>query len=223
MNYAVKLLVTTCLSLGLLSGCMAESTTTTNTATAAATTSTYTEGKQFATLSSPIPTQAPTGQVEVTEIFWYGCPHCYELEPTINEYIKAKPANVYFNRVPATLGEKWTFHAKLYYVGKMLDTDGSKGIHAKIFDALHKQGRRIDNDDAIKRFFEAQGFTTAQVETVLKSMELQTALNYAKDVTNKSGIQSVPSLIVNGKYLTGPAMMSEGSKLIDVLNYLVKK
>ncbi|WP_020395449.1 thiol:disulfide interchange protein DsbA/DsbL [Thiolinea disciformis] len=221
MKYAVNVLLATTLSLGLLSGCMAESTTATSTAAAA--TTNYTNGKQYATLSASIPTQAPSNQVEVTEIFWYGCPHCYELEPTINEYLKTKPANVYFNRVPATLGEKWTFHAKLFYVGKMLDSDGSKGIHTKIFDALHKQGRRIDNDDAIKRFFEAQGFTAAQVDTVLKSMELQTSLNYAKEVTNKSGIQSVPSLIVGGKYLTGPAMMSEGSKLIDVLNYLVNK
>ncbi len=182
----------------------------------------YTEGKQYAVITPPVSTQAPDGKVEVAEIFWYGCPHCYNLEPTIAEYLKQKPENIYFNRIPATLSPKWAFHARLYYIGRMLDPDGSKNVHTKIFEAFHKQRRRIDNDDAIRRYFESIGFKLDDINNAMKSMELNSMIAYATDISNKSKLDSVPTIIVNGKYLTGPSMMTGSDKLIDVINYLSK-
>lgn len=203
-----------------LTGCMSE-----------VTQAQYTEGKQYSVINPPVATQAPTGQVEVTEIFWYGCPHCFNLEPTIAAYIKQKPANVYFNRVPATLGETWDYHARLYYAGYILDRDGKNNLTSKIFNALHVQrrpaprferGNPAKNDENIRRFLESFGYKAEDINKALSSMELTTLMNHARDVSTKSGIDSVPSIIVNGKYLTGPSRMSSGDNLIDVINYLSK-
>ncbi len=224
MKVALKSLLPALAGLLLvLSGCMtdlqAESASNPATPTTTSTPN-YVEGKQYSVIATPIPTQAPEGQTEVTEIFWYGCPHCYHLESTMQAYIEQKPENVFFNRVPATLSSLWAFHAKMFYVGALLDPKNSKHVHTKLFDAFNKQNRRITNDGAARRYFESLGFKTEDINSAMKSPELQAYMNHATKVSKKSGIDSVPSIIVNGKYLTGPAFMSPSDNLIDVINYL---
>ena len=181
---------------------------------------TFTENVEYAVITPPLTTQAETDKVEVAEVFWYGCPHCYKLEPTMDKYVEGKPDNVTFSRVPAMLDASWSFHGKLYYVGQMLDADGSKGVHTKIFEALHKQRRRIGNDDQLRRFYKGIGFKTDEINNALKSLELKAKLEYAKEITFKSSLDSVPTIIVNGKYLTSPSMVAGNDKLIEVINYL---
>lgn len=180
----------------------------------------FTENVEYAVITPPVSTQAEEGKVEVAEVFWYGCPHCYNLEPTIEEYLKTKPDYVTFTRVPAMLDAKWSFHGKLFYVGRMLDPDGSKKVHEKIFEALQKQRRRIGNDDQLRRFYQSIGFKADEVNNILKSMELKTKMDYARDITAKSSLDSVPTIIVNGKYLTSPSMVSGNKNLLEVVNYL---
>lgn len=182
----------------------------------------FKEGEQYQVIKDPIPTSAPEGKVEVTELFWYGCPHCLALEPTIEKFLKEKPENIYFQRMPATLSPRWVYHARLFYAGQMLDPTGEKRMHAKIFEAIQKQHRRIDNDDATLRFFVDNGFTADQVKKVLNSMEMSTAMAHADEVGAKSGADSVPSIIVNGKYLTSPSMVGGEEQLLKVINYLSK-
>lgn len=181
---------------------------------------TFTENVEYVVITPALTTQVEDGKVEVAEVFWYGCPHCYSLEPTMEKYQKIKPDNVTFTRVPAMLDATWSFHGKLYYVGQLLDQDGSKNAHTKIFEALHKQRRRIGNDDQLRRFFKGIGFQADEVNNVLKSMELKTKMNYAREITVKSSLDSVPSIIVNGKYLTSPSMVAGNDKLLEVINYL---
>lgn len=183
----------------------------------------FKEGEHYKVINPPIPGQVNNGQVEIDELFWYGCPHCYVLEPTINKFLQNKPANVVFNRIPATISPRWAYHAKLYYVGLMLDPTGEKQIHSKIFDAIQKQHRRIDNDDALIRFFGEQGFNETQVRNALQSMEMKTMLARADEVGTKSGADSVPTLIINGKYLTSPSMVGNEEKMLQVIDYLSKK
>lgn len=197
-----------------LTGCLSESTQADNL--------TYVEGTHYSTISTPLPTRVAADKVEVAELFWYGCPHCYHLEPVMDKYLAQKPANVEFIRIPATLSPRWEFHAKLYYVGQLLDPQGTKNVHAKIFDAIQKQNRNINNDDALKRFFVSLGYTNEQVDNVLKSMELDNLMRFAKDYSAKSGADSVPNIIVNGKYMTGPGFVG-AENVIATLNYLTKK
>ncbi|EIJ35673.1 LOW QUALITY PROTEIN: hypothetical protein Thini_3150 [Thiothrix nivea DSM 5205] len=183
----------------------------------------FKEGTDYVTLSPAVPVQAAEGKIEVTELFWYGCPHCLHLEPTIGKFLKNKPANVEFRRVPATLSPRWAFHARLFYVGQMLDPDGSKNVHTKIFDAIQKQRRRIDNDDALRRFFTDHRLNIDQVNNALKSMELTTMMSRADEVGKLSKADSVPVIIVNGKYRTSPSMVGNEEKLLQVIDYLVKR
>jgi len=206
----------------LLSGCVADSQAESTSNTTVDNSRNYTEGQQYSVIGNEVATQAPEGQTEVTEIFWYGCPHCYNLEPTMQAYKEQKPEDVFFNPVPATISSRWAFHAKLYYVGKLLDPDGSKNVHSQLFDAFNKYRRRINNDDAAQRYFQSIGFTAEEVNNALKSPELKAYMNHARKVNKQAGIDSVPAIVVNGKYLTGPAFMSPGDNLIDVINYLTE-
>jgi thiol:disulfide interchange protein DsbA len=183
----------------------------------------FKEGTHYVTLSPPIPTQAPAGKVEVVDLFWYGCPHCYSLEPTIEKFLSKKPDNVVFQRVPATLSPRWKYHATLFYVGQMLDPDGSKHVHSKIFEALQKQHRKINDDDAMTRFFTELGFSAEQVKNALKSMEMKAMMARADEVGTKSKADSVPVIIINGKYRTSPSMVGSEETLLQVVDYLVKR
>ncbi|HPE59111.1 MAG TPA: thiol:disulfide interchange protein DsbA/DsbL [Thiolinea sp.] len=180
---------------------------------------TYTEGVHYTKAKTELPTRAPEGKVEVAEIFWYGCPHCFHLEQTMANYQTQKPENVAFIRVPATF-DQWVVQARLYYIGQILDADGSKHIHSKIFNAIHQQRRRINNDDSMRRFFKGAGFGDAEISAAMKDPSVTTMLNYAQQITSLSGIDSVPAIIVNGKYLTSPSMVSGNDELIKVVNYL---
>ena len=181
----------------------------------------FTEGIHYGVISPPVSTQAEEGNVDVTEVFWYGCPHCFNLEPTIEAYLKQKPDNVTFNPVPAMLGPRWVFHGKLHYVGKMLDSEGKNKVHEKIFAAMHKQRRRIDNDNQLRRFFMSLGYKEQDINAALKSEDLPKDMAYAREISTKSGLDSVPTIIVGGKYLTSPSMLA-GANLIEVINFLSK-
>lgn len=201
------------LALFIVTGCVPES----------GQASEFKEGTDYKVISPAIPVQAPAGKVEVAELFWYGCPHCYHLEPTISKFLQKKPANVEFRRVPATLSPRWAFHARLFYVGQMLDPDGSKHVHTKIFEALQKQRRKIDNDDSLRNFFTSIGFSADQVNNALKSMELNAMMVRADEVGKMSKADSVPMIIVNGKYLTSPSMVGNEEKLLQVIDYLIQR
>ena len=183
----------------------------------------FIEGQHYRELNFELPTEAPEGQVEVAELFWYGCPHCFHLEPTMKEYLQNKPDNVYFRRIPATLNSQWKVHAKAYYVGRLLDPDGAKKLHDKIFAAIHTQRRRLQDDMAINNFFVSQGFTEEQVNTAANSMEVQMKVKMATEYSTMSQATGVPTLIVNGKYLTSPTMAQGSAKLKRVLQFLVEK
>lgn len=183
----------------------------------------FREGVHYTTIVPAIPTQVPQGKVEVVEMFWYGCPHCYSLEPTIQRYLQTKPENVVFQQVPATLSPRWAYHAKLFYVGKMLDPTGDKHVHTKIFEALQKQRRQINSDDAMIRFFGEQGFAPEQVTKALQSMEMQAMLARSDEVGKGSKADSVPVIIVNGKYMTSPSKVGSEETLLQVINYLTKR
>ena len=183
----------------------------------------FIEGQHYRLLNFELPTEAPEGKVEVAELFWYGCPHCYHLEPAMKEYIETKPDNVYFRRVPATLNPAWAVHAKAYYIGRLLDADNSKQMHKKIFAAIHEQRRRLMDDESIKSFFVSQGFTEEQFDNAANSMEVQAKIKTATEYSTASQATGVPTLIVNGKYMTSPTMAQGAEKLKRVLKFLVEK
>lgn len=183
----------------------------------------FVEGQDYLVLFPELPLAAPAGKIEVTEIFWYGCPHCYSLEPVLKKYLaEEKPEYVFFRRVPGTLNPAWNYHAKLYYIGQMLDSDGAKGIHENIFNAVHQQRRRLQDDDSVKQFLISLGVAEADIDTAMKSLELESQLKEARSYNENSRAGSVPSLVVHGKYLTSPSMARGSARMLRLVNYLTE-
>jgi len=183
----------------------------------------FVEGQDYLVLFPELPLAAPAGKIEVTEIFWYGCPHCYSLEPVLKKYLaEEKPEYVFFRQIPGTLNPAWNYHAKLYYIGQMLDSDGTKGIHANIFNAVHQQRRRLQDDDSVKQFLISLGVTEAEIDTAMKSPALENQLKEARSYNENSRAGSVPSLVVHGKYLTSPSMARGSARMLRLVNYLAE-
>ncbi|MEO7774527.1 MAG: thiol:disulfide interchange protein DsbA/DsbL [Steroidobacteraceae bacterium] len=170
-------------------------------------------------------TSAEAGQVEVLEVFWYGCGHCYALDPFLESWHKSKPANAKFVRVPVMWGPVHRAHGKLFYtleaLGK-LDT-----LHTKVFDEIHQRNNFLAaNDDAQSMklqlaFAKANGISEADFTRAYNSFAVNSNLQRAEELTRRYAVEGVPLVIVNGKYQTDVAMAGGDGKLVELINYLV--
>lgn len=183
----------------------------------------FVEGKHFVRIEPEMNTDVASGKVEVIELMWLGCPHCYELEPTITEYEKNHPDFVEFKQVPAMLNPRWAQDAKTYYIAEILDPSGEKHLIKKIFQGIHEQRRRLNKPAVAKRFFLGEGYTEEQYNAAVNSMEMQTKLERAKEISAGSQANSVPSIIINGKYRTSAYMAGGEDKLMMVVDMLTTR
>ncbi len=140
-------------------------------------------------------------KLEVLEIFWYGCPHCYYLEPALNEWLKTKPKDVTFVKMPAVLDlkHKWTETAKIFYVAEALNVFDK--IHIALFQAIHEKKRNLSTEQEFAQFFnEVAGVSKEDFTKAFNSFAVDMKIRNALRLTQAYGISSVPVLIVNGKY-----------------------
>jgi len=183
----------------------------------------YIEGKHYVEIFPPMQTDASQGKVEVIELMWLGCPHCYNLEPTMLKYKKNHPDFVEFKQVPAMLNPTWSADARTFYLADILDPTGEKELVTQIFQAIHEQKRRLRSPDAVKRLFIQFGFTEEQIDNALNSMAFKAKLDRAREIGQSSQAQSVPTLIINGKYRTSPYIAGSEENLMEILDMLTKK
>jgi len=184
----------------------------------------YVEGQHYFEIFPEMQTDAPDGKVEVVELLWIGCPHCFALEPTMEEYMKEHPDYVAFKQVPAMLNPRWAGDARSFYMADLLDPDGEKKLIAKLFQAIHVQKRaRMADPEVVKRFLMEQGISEADYDNAAGSMELNTRLQRARQISADSQAQSVPTVIINGKYRTSPYAAGNEKKLVEIINMLTKR
>ncbi|NNE37174.1 MAG: thiol:disulfide interchange protein DsbA/DsbL [Gammaproteobacteria bacterium] len=177
------------------------------------------EGK-YAEINPPQPTQ--TGdKIEVLEVFWYGCPHCYSFEPHIEAWLEDLPGDVEFIRVPGVLNRGWIPHAKAYYVAEKLGVVDK--IHRPLFDAIHKDKRRLFTEDELMDFFVEHGVSAGDFERVISSKELDTKIRQAYFLARDYKLTGVPSVVVNGKYLISASHIRTFEEMIQVTNALVER
>lgn len=177
------------------------------------------DGVQYKTLAQQ---STDTGdKIEVLEFFWYGCPHCYTFEPYINAWKKAKPANVEFVRVPAIFRPEWEVEARSYYA--LTNMGVIEEIHGKIFEQVHKNKKQINKLDLIADFVEKNGVDKKKFLEEYKSFAVDGMVRKAKKKQSAYNIQGVPSVAVNGKYLTSASMSGSYDNLIKITNYLIEK
>jgi len=194
-----------------------------STAEAPATSTQFVEGKHYIELSPEMNTNVAEGKIEVVELFWLGCPHCYSLEPTIKEFVKTKADDIQFRQVPAVLNPQWSFHAKAFYTAQILDPKNEKHLLDKLFAEIHDKNNRLSNDKSLKAFFVAEGYSDTQFNNAFNSMALNAAMSNARTISGDSQATSVPTIIINGKYRTSPYMAGGEENLVKIMNMLIKK
>ena len=183
--------------------------------------SNFLEGKHYHRISPAVPTNVEEGKVEVTEIFWYGCPHCFEFEPFINTWKETIPAEASFNRMPAVLNRGWVAHARAYYA---LETMGElERIHPIFFEAIHTQGRRLRDVESMARFLSQHDVDAEKFKGAYDSMYVETKIKRSEQIVRQYGANSVPQVIINGKYRTSARDAGGFENVIHIIDMLIAK
>lgn len=180
----------------------------------------FEEGESYKLLPQAQPTMAED-KIEVVELFWYGCPHCHKFQPYVEKWLKTKPDNVVYIRMPAILRKDWSLHARAFYTAETLGILDK--IHTPLFDAIHVEKQRLFSEEALMDFFEQYGVTNKQFKDTFYSFTVDSKLRRANQMTRRYRISGTPAVVVNGKYVTGPAEAKGFENLIKVIDYLVKK
>jgi len=177
------------------------------------------EGK-FQLIQPNQPTQ--TGdKIEVIEVFWYGCPHCYAFEPYIEKWLETKADDVEFIRIPGVLNQNWVPQSKAYYVAEKLGVVDK--IHKPLFDAIHKDKKPLYTEAELEKFFTSHGVSKDEFRKIFNSNELDIKIRQAYFTARNYKLTGVPSVMVNGKYLTTATLAKSFDSLIEVIDYLVEQ
>lgn len=180
-------------------------------------------GKHYTPIVPAQPTDAPAGKVEVNEIFWYGCGHCFALEPYISSWLKNKPDYIHFVKTPVMWGPVHKSHARLFYT---LEALKRPELHAKVFEEIHTNGNPlVANDEANSKSLQLawakrNGIAEADFLREYDGFWVNTQLQKAEMATRRFRVQAVPLVIVGGKYSTDVAMAGGQSDLLQLINDL---
>lgn len=159
----------------------------------------------------------PGTKVEVIEFFWYGCPHCFDLEPTLKKWLTKLPSDVTFKRVPAIFRQSWVPGAQTYYT---LETMGELDrLHGKVFDAIHVERQPFNDIGAISAWMGKNGVDSKKFEDTAKSFAVSGKVQRAQQMSAAYQLTGVPALVVDGKYIalgnTFDGMLTNLDALID--------
>jgi thiol:disulfide interchange protein DsbA len=166
-------------------------------------------------LPTPVATDSK-GKIEVVEFFWYGCPHCYTMEPLLEKWVKEQPKDVEFRRVPAAFNEQWAAAGRVYYA---LESLGQvERLHKPLFDAIHKDGLRITNPQALAQWLEKNGVDPKKFSDAEKSFAVESKMKRARAMLEQTRIDGVPALMINGKYIVsaGRDMLNSANRVIAI-------
>jgi len=159
------------------------------------------------------------GNVEVLEYFWFGCPHCFAFEPVINKWAESKPDNVDFVREAPPLNNNWLAHSQAYYASQVLGV--TEQFFEPMFNAIHVQKIPLREPAQIAEFAGTLGLDAKKFLETMQSFEVNKRIRAVVKKARASGIRSVPSIVVNGKYRTGSSVAGGNDAVIDVINKLI--
>lgn len=178
------------------------------------------DSNKYHNLEKPFPVS--TGNdIEVAELFWFGCGHCFALEPHLKSWLNSKPANAKFKKVPAIFSKSWEFHGKAFYTMQALNVPDS--AYDDFFSQIHVKKRRLNNLNALVSFLAPYGKDKKMVENAFDSFAVDSQLRNAIKITKASGARGVPAIVVDGKYLTSQTDAGSTALMFDVVDKLVAK
>ncbi|AKH38823.1 MULTISPECIES: thiol:disulfide interchange protein DsbA/DsbL [Nitrosomonas] len=178
------------------------------------------EGRDYIVLATPQPTEDQRS-IEVIEFFWYGCPHCYELHPHIDNWRKNAPKDVKFRYVPAIFRANWTPAAKTFYAMEALGI--TKELHDKVYKAIHRDKIDLSKEAVLFDRIEKQGIERAKFINAYNSFSVQNQVAKVSQMIRQYKLTGVPALVVEGKYITSGKMSGTPRDTIQVLNELIDK
>jgi thiol:disulfide interchange protein DsbA len=179
-----------------------------------------TEGREYQLVRPPQPVAA-SGKIEVIEFFGYWCPHCNELEPSLEAWVAKLPADVNFRRMPVAFRPADETLQRLYFALEALGW--VEKAHAKVFAAMHVQRMAIRNDDQAADFAKAQGLDAAKLVDTMKGFSVATKVRQANQAAQNYKLDAVPTLYVQGRYKTDVGSAGGPVGMFAVLDELIAK
>ncbi|WP_325346238.1 thiol:disulfide interchange protein DsbA/DsbL [Xylophilus sp.] len=179
-------------------------------------------GREYVKLDRPAPVDAPSGQIEVIEFFWYSCPHCNAFEPTFQGWLKAVPKDVVVRRVPIAFRPDFVPQQKLFYALEALGKVDA--LHSKVFHAVHVERQRINTDDTIQEWIEKQGgavIDPAKFKEAYNSFGVANKVKRASQLQDAYRVEGVPALGVAGRYYTDGSLAGGINRALQVVDFLI--
>ena len=179
----------------------------------------YVAGTHYEELPAPVRTN-DADRIEVLEVFWYGCGHCFRFQPLVDDWAAHAPDDVDYQRYPAIWNELMKVHAQAYYTAEALDA--VEAVHEPIFNAINLQGNRLQNEQQLATLFTDHGVDEDAFSRAFNSFPVRTKVNQAESRMQDYQIRSTPNVIVNGKYLvtTNEAVRTQ-QDMLSIVDFLV--
>lgn len=179
----------------------------------------FSEGIHYQSYPEPFP--VTTGdRIEVREVFWYGCPHCYHLEHYIDQWLQNKPANAEFVRMPGIFRDSWIPHARAYYAFEAMGI--TEKMHPALMNEMHEKKRRLTKPEEFADLVAANGFDRQAFVEAYGSFAVNTQSRQAAILSQRYGISGVPAIIVDGRFRTSASEAGGYEKLFELVDYLVE-
>jgi thiol:disulfide interchange protein DsbA len=175
-------------------------------------------GTHYLRLSPTQPTSSGPDEVEVAEIFWYGCPHCYNFDPTLERWRAGSADYVSFVRVPAVWNPLLQLHARAFYTAEQLGKGAE--MHTEFFREIHERGNTLDTEAKLQEFFGRFGVDAAAFKTAFDSFDVHTKVQRADELSRRYRIGSVPTIVVNGKYTSDGGQAGSYEELLALVDEL---
>ena len=177
----------------------------------------YQLGRDYGSLSKPLPIKQD-GVVDVIEIFWYGCGHCFNLAPVVSKWAKQKDSSVNFKKMPVTWGPVHQLHAKLFYTIEALGI--GETAHSAVFTAIHKEGNFLASDASIIDFLEKLGMEKSETIKYMNSFSVRQKVKRAIEITKQFKVTATPMMFVDGQYRV--EAKGGSSKMLKIVDYVIK-
>ena len=175
--------------------------------------------KDYLPLDKPAPVEAPTGKIEVVEFFWYNCPHCNAFEPALEAWIKRAPRDISVKRVPVAFSSAFQGQQQLFYTIEAMGLIDK--LHAKVFQAIHVERKRLEKADVIAEWVATQGVDKAKFLEQFNSFSVASKVKRADQLIAAYKVEGVPALGVAGRFYTDATLTRNMDRSLQVVDYLV--
>ncbi len=178
-------------------------------------------GQDYKPVATPGNPSAPAGTADVVEFFSYACPHCFEFEPTLETWLRKKPAGIHFHRLPVRFLQNAVNFQPMYFALEAMDLVDA--MQQKIFNAVHLEHQRLDKPEDIAAFMAKNGVDAKRFMSLFGSFGVRTKVQQANQLMDTYGVDSVPAIVVAGQYMTSPGLAKSEERTTQVIEFLAAK